>query len=363
MNPFAETQPIAPEERLWGADLLPVACPGCQRGFLIPAGALGRTCPICGRDGLEPRQALMRSEPPEFVLPFRRQSADLGGILARFVEGVWLRPVDFTAEALVRRATPVYWPMWLVDGRVLGSWEAEFGFDYQVESARDSLTHGQWRSEKVLETRIRWEPRAGLMDRTYANVAAPALTEQALWLKRLGPYPEAEAQAFESGMPGAALVCIPDVLPEEAWPLARAERDARATADCQTAAGAQHVRQIALHATYPGANWTQLLLPAYVTYYTDDAGGVQPVWINGVTGAVGGRRLASPRRGAWLAGVLGAIAVVLALIGLVALIVGALFPPVALLGGLALLAALGVGVGALVPAIWPRHWNQRESSG
>lgn len=360
MSAIPVAGPIAAESQMWGTPLQPVGCAACHRGFLAAIEQVGRTCPICGLGVLEGQPALMRSEPPELVLPFGRQKSDLPTLFQEFVSPVWLKPDDLAAATLAQRAVPVLWPMWLVDGNIVGGWEAELGFDYKVESARESLAGGQWRSEKVFETRIRWEPRAGQIMRAYANVASPALNDHARWLAWGGEYPQTEAQPFVPEAVQGALVVIPDLVPEQAWPLVRAQIDERAAADCQTAADAQHVRRIGLRADYPDPHWTQLLLPAYLTYYTDDAGAVQPVLVNGVTGQIGGRRLASQRKGMRWAGLIGLAAAAILILGLVLLALGALFPPVALLGGLALLVALGVGVAALVPAIWPGQWNRGQ---
>jgi len=142
--------------------------------------------------------------------------------------------------------------------------------------------------------------------------------------------------------------------------LAKAQLDERAASDCQAAAGAQHVRRIGLRVDYRDIRWTQLLLPAYLTTYTDDEGRVHPVLVNGATGRIGGRRFASQSKGLRLAGLVGLGAVLALMVGLVLLAIGALLPPVALLGGLILVAALGLGLAALWPALWPWQWNRGQ---
>ncbi|MBL8096841.1 MAG: hypothetical protein JNL73_21875 [Anaerolineales bacterium] len=358
------TAPIAisieSEGSVWGLGLQPAGCDVCARGFLVPAERVGQRCPACGRGTLGPQPALMRPEPPELVVAFRKRPEDLPDLLRPFVNAVWLRPDDLAVEKLAQRAVPVLWPMWLVDGKVVGAWEAELGFDYQVESARESLAGGQWRSEKMLETRIRWEPRAGQLARAYDNVATPALSDHERWLRLGGSYPDTEAQAASAESLHGALLVIPEVLPEAAWSLAKAQLDERAASDCQAAAGAQHVRRIGLRADYRDTRWTQLLLPAYLTTYTDDEGRVHPVLVNGATGRIGGRRFASQSKGLRLAGLVGLGAVLALMVGLVLLAIGALLPPVALLGGLILVAALGLGLAALWPALWPWQWNRGQ---
>ncbi len=360
MTTVPDAIPILAGAPVWDTALQPAGCSACGRGFLVAPDRLGAPCPTCGRANLESRPALMRTEPPELVVPFARPPEQLPALFEGFVRGVWLRSDDFSAAALARRAVPVFWPMWLVDGKVVGDWEGELGFDYQVESARDSLANGQWRSEKVVETRIRWEPRAGQMTRAYDNVATPALKDHARWLARGGAYPEAEALAYTSERLGRADVLIPDLVPEQAWPLVKAQLDDRVAADCAAAADAQHVRRIALQADYRDPRWTQLLFPAYLSFYADDAGVPQLVVVNGATGHIGGRRLASQRKGQRLAALLGIAAAIALVAGLVLLAAGVLLPPVALLGGLILIVALALGIAAIVPAVWPWQWNRSQ---
>lgn len=354
-------QIIEEAQTVWGLDVQPAGCPACRRAFLAEAARLGQPCPLCARGRLEPQPAFMRPESPELALPFTRQPADLRAALERFVQPVWLRPPDFTPERLLQRAVPVFWPMWLVDAEVAGSWQAELGFDYQVKSSQEAFRDGQWRTTEVMETRARWEPRCGEIRRRYHNVPAPALTDQPAQAALIGDYPLHEAQAYSPELIGGALLRVPDLPPESAWPLAQSALDQLAGADCQQAAGAQHVRQMQLRAGYAAPNWTQLLLPLYATYYTDDDGRPQPVLINGRTGRVGGRRLASVRQGQQIALWLGAGALGLFLLGLVLLLAGALLPPLLIVGGLLAVAALALGAGALVPLLWPRQWNSRQA--
>ncbi len=351
---------IEEAQTVWGLDLQPAGCPACRRAFLAEAGRIGQPCPACARGHLEPQPARMRPEPPELMLTFTRRPADLRPALEAFVKEVWLRPDDFNADSLLKRAVPVFWPMWLVDGDVAGSWQAEMGFDYQVKSSQEAYRGGQWTTTELVETRARWEPRCGEVRRRYHNVSVPALSDEQALTGLIGAYPLGEAQPYDAGAMRGAVLRVPDLPPDSAWPLAREALDRLTAQDCQTAAGAQHVRQSRLNVTYDSLNWTQLLLPLYATYYTDDSGQAQPVLIHGRTGRVGGRRLASQRKGWQLAGLLAGIALALLAAGLVLAGIGALFPPLLALGGFLVVIAFGAGIGALAPALWPWQWNQRQ---
>jgi hypothetical protein len=114
------------------------------------------------------------------------------------------------------------------------------------------------------------------LQRHYANVAAPALSDQARLERLAGQYRRDQAGPFDPAQLGGAAVRVPDLPPESAWPAAL---DSAAAEECRQAAGAQHGRNFALRADYQSLNWTQLLLPLYVTYYSDDAGQAHPVYI------------------------------------------------------------------------------------
>lgn len=362
---FPSSEIIEETQELWGAHLLPVGCPICRQTFLAEAARLGQPCPHCARGNLEAQPARLRPEPPELVLPFARRPADLRGALEAFVKPVWLRPDDLNADPLLKRLTPVFTPMWLVDSDVVGEWRAEVGFDYQVKSSQDSYAGGGWQTREVVETRIRWEPRLGQIQRRYHNVAVAALSDQKRLAPLTGQYPLHKAQAYEAAAVKGAVLRVPDLPPESAWPFAQSQIEQLAAQDCATAAGGQHTRSVHLRVNYDSLHWTLLLLPLYVTYYTGDDGQPQPIFINGQTGQIGGRRLASQRKGWMYAGIVGAAAAAALVLGLIVSAFGALFPPVLILGGLMVIAGFAIGAGALVPALWPWQWNrgQKENPG
>ncbi|MDD1749262.1 MAG: hypothetical protein LUO89_05235, partial [Methanothrix sp.] len=301
---------------LWNLAYQPVGCLKCGQAFLAPPDWAGRLCPHCLEGQLEPQPARLRREPPELVLPFQQARADLLPALRRFRSGVWLAPDDFEPASLQQRLVPTFWPIWLVDGQVSGAWQAEIGFDYQVQSSQEFYASGGWRSQQVAETRVRWEPRLGQLDRRYNNLPAPAVSDEGRLAAAIGPSPIAQAGPYDPAQVRGAGLRAPDLAPEEAWPQAQAVFERAAGDDCQKAAGGQHLRGFKLQPDYAGLNWTQLLVPLYVTYYTADDGRRVPVYINGATGQVNGKRLASPRKGLRWAGtslLLGVILFVLAL--------------------------------------------------
>lgn len=345
---------------VWGASLQPAGCATCKQVFLVESARLGQPCPGCARGKLQPQPVLLRPEAPELLAPFKQSLNSLRPSLDRWVSEVWLRSDDFQTDQLIQRAVPVYWPMWLVDSDVAGNWQAEAGFDYQVKSSQESYGNNGWQTRDVVETRARWEPRAGQMTRHYDNIITPALSDQKQLLQRTGKYQREQATRYQPEQIRGAAVRVPDLSPENAWSLAQGHLHEAAADECRQAAGAQQIRNFSLRASYEPLHWTQMLLPMYVTWYTDDDGRPQLLYLNGQSGVIGGRRLASQRKGWQMAGAVLVAAAVLFLMALCLAGIGLLFAPLVLLGILAGIAALLVACGAIFPAAWPWQWNRNQ---
>jgi hypothetical protein len=342
-------------EPLWGLALQVAGCRQCGQVFLIDAGRMGQPCPYCACGKLESQPAGLWSQPPELVVPFAKTQADVRIVLENFVKGVWLAPDDFNTEMLLHRSVAVFWPMWLVDGDVAGIWQAEAGFDYQVKSSQESYNSGGWRSYEVIETRQRWEPRTGQILRHYDNICVPAVTDHARLIGLVGAYHLDKAAAYDKARVTRSTMRLPDLPPHSAWHQAKIGLDHAAEQECLKAAAAQHIRNYYVNADYNSLNWTQMLLPLVVSYYSDDDGKNHPVYINGQSGMIAGVRMASQRKGWRWAAILAGIAVVSLLIGLLLSVVG-LIP----LGGFLIFVAILMGMAAVVPAVWPWQWNRRQ---
>jgi hypothetical protein len=359
-QPDDSTQVTESVAELWGVPLQPAGCRKCGQAHLVDASRLGQVCPNCANGTLEPQPARLRTEPPELLVPYRKTQADFRLALENFTKPVWLAADDFTAGKLLQRAMPVYWPMWLVDSHVVGAWQAEVGFDYQVKSSQESYVSSGWQTREVIETRQRWEPRTGQIARHYDNIHSPALTDHARLVGLVGEYQLNQAVPYNTAGIGQSILRIPDLLPDSAWPLAQANLDRAAAADCQKAAAVKYIRNFSIKADYQDRRWTQLLLPMLVSYYTDDDGKAHPVLINGQSGAVGGVRVASQRKGWKWAGIIAAIAALILLVSLLSLAAGAVMPPLLAVGIIGVIIAILLVFAAIVPAVWPWWWNQKS---
>ena len=349
-------------QTIWGLDRQPAGCSHCHRAFLVQDSEINTACPLCFKGKLEPQPLRLRQTQPERLLPFKIKNQDLRPVYDSFISGVWIKPDDFTVENLIKRTKAVFWPVWLVDSDVKGRWQVEAGFDYQVESSKEYYQDGQWRSRAIVENRINWEPRLGELETHIDNVAVPALEEHKNRLQLTGGYDLDHAGNFDPHLLNSALVEAPDLPPEDAWPLAKPKIDQRLAQVCEEAAGAQHSRNFAIKGEYHNLNWTQFLLPMYVTFYRDDDGEPQVLVVNGERGEIKGPRLASQKRGLRIAAILGGIAGIILLFALLGFLLTAVFPPAGIIAALLAVLGFGTGLGALFPAIWPSQWNRNHQT-
>jgi hypothetical protein len=359
-----EAAPVESLQELWELPYKSAGCEKCGIAHLVEESRIGSACPNCLRGPLEPQPALLRQETPELYLPYMKSRQELAEIYAESTRGVWLAPDDFTPASLLLRTTAVYWPMWLVDGYIIGDWRAEVGFDYQVQSSKEIFTGRDWRTRQQVETRIRWEPRVGQIHRKYDNIPVPAVSDHHTLIRLIGHFPLQKSEAYHpkcvDTQLGMSVLRVPDLNPESAWPEAAQNIKKAAGQDCYRASGAQHIRNFAIHDDYDDLHWTQLLLPVYVTYYTDDLGNPRLLFVNGSTGKIGGVRLASQRKGWRTASYVGGAGLLLLLFGVLIALLGFVFPPISVFGVLVAVMGLLVAALAVVPAAWPWQWNRNQ---
>jgi len=346
----------------WGYAMAAAACPACKSTFVVPPDAHNQICPVCFSSNLAGQPDPRIGGTPELALPFAIDRQRTGSLVENWLKGLWLRPADLSVQALISRLTASFSPMWLVDGTVTGCWQAQVGFDYQVASSKEDFDNGQWITHKVTETRIRWEPRSGTVQRSYNNLAVPAMETHAQIMSGLGRFPIEQAVAYTPEIARNVPVRLPDLSTGKAWPQAKIRFDAAACQECQAAAGAQHVDHFSIEADYPQPHWTLLLLPILSSYYRDDDGKITPVWINGRTGQIFGALKASQKAGWRWTGVGVAAGLVCIAIALVFSLLTAVFPPSALLGGLLFITGILILLASPVPAVWAWQYNRSHGS-
>jgi hypothetical protein len=348
----------------WGFEWTAAACPSCKSTFLmqlaLQAEARALTCPACFSAALAPYGDYPLRPSPEMVLPFGVDRGRTEAALAAWAGSVWLRAPDMDAGALSSRLARVFIPMWLVDGKMIGSWQAQAGYEYQVASSHDAFNNGQWSSRKVTETRLRWEPRLGTIQRAYQNMAVPAVEAHSRLAPRAGAFPIEKAGAYDPGLVRDAHVLLPDIPPEGAFPIAKMQFDQAAGRDCQAAAGAQRVEQVGLRCDYQGLNWTLLLMPVYTSYYREENGTLRPLLVNGATGRVSGVKRASQKKAWRWTGAMAAIGVLCILAALVIGMMAAAMPPAVAVSWLLFVLGAGVALASPAPVIWVWNFNRKE---
>jgi len=359
---FPIEKPIQTAGNIWGTlDFQAAGCANCQKAYLIKAPPDAAVlCPSCCVANLAAQPVYLRREPPELIIPFHLKAENIRTALEKFINEVWLRPDDCNIDILVQRIRPVFFPMWLIDCDIYGAWEAEAGFTYHVKSSQEFFSHGQWQTREEIEERVRWEKRVGQISRRYENIPVPATQDYPDLIRQIGTYTLDTAQPFQPEWVNADIIRVPDEPNQNSWYTAQSILDKKAAQECQQAAGAQYQRSFSLTAEYRSPNWTQLLLPVYITYYTADNGQRQQIFINGQTAKVGGVRLASQRKGWQLAGIALGIALLLAVLGALAMFIAPLLPPVGIIGIIFLFLALCAGVAAIIPVVYPWQWNRRQ---
>jgi hypothetical protein len=300
-------------------------------------------------------------KPPELVLPFTLSKSSLSRALLDFSGGIPYAPTDLTTKNLLHRLIKLYLPAWLVDAEVKAIWKSETGFDYQVMSHQDRYdqSRGGWTSREVEEGRIRWEPRLGRLERTYNNISAPALEEYPGIKNSLADYDLSISVAYRPIFIGDSFVRLPNRQAKDAWTEAKSLIQIIAAEECCKAAHADHIRQFSWQPGFQNQNWTLLLQPVHTTFYLDDEGKPQVIWINGQTGKISGTRRASMKQAQRAALTVLATAVVIFLLSLLGTAASLFLPVLLSIGVFGLVVALIIGLGSIIPitAVW---WFNRS---
>lgn len=361
-----QTDEIFDIKSIWGMPLEPAVCEQCDWSFLYSSEGPPPHCPHCYKAELVQLSGqvgeLPYPYPPELLLPFTLTAGVLEQGIHEFAARIPLAPYDLTPQNLLGRMHRIYLPMWLVDAQVTASWQAETGFNYEVVSHQERYDErrGGWLSQKTHESRIRWEPRLGNLNRSYLNIAAPAIEADTQIKNLLGDYDLKKVQPYRPEAVEQAFVRLPNRSPDDAWSDAALAFQKAAAQECRLAAKADHIRQFAWQPDFHNRNWTLQLLPLYATFYLDDEKLPQVVLLHGQTGKIHGSRRASMKRGQRVSLVILAAAVVLFILSLLLVAVGRLQPAILDIGWIGLVLALIVGLGAIVPVATAAWFNHQQ---
>jgi hypothetical protein len=317
---------------------LVLVCNSCGASYWTTAEQT-LICPTCLQPSLVKADSSTTDQlflpEPEGVIPFSVNQEAATAALHHFIQQIPFKPRDLTINNLTSRLQRVYLPLWWVDMSVKAQWQADVGYDYEVVSHQDAYKNG-WHSREVRETRLRWEPRVGEINRSYNNIGAVALdnvrefTQEYQWQTII----PARDDLFDQ-----ALIRVAQRDTAGAWYEASMNLRNTAADECRNACKAQQIRQFQWTAEYANQNWTQLMLPVFVTYYTDVSRKRHWIAVNGQTGAVRGDLFADQDQAFKVALRYLAIAAVVMIIGIALIVLtssalGTLLVIGAVLGGL-----------------------------
>ena len=335
-------------------------CPACKRVFLISAQKSKQSCPLCYQAELVPQPSYVCKEAPEVILPAQLTTEKLQQILTQFVEGTPYPVQDLSVDSLINRAQVVWWPLWLVDADLEGNWTGTMGFDYQVRTAKENFGDQGWQSKQALRTQTRYEPRQGTLKRHYDNIQVPALRSHEKRMEQIGKYDQKSSVYYQAGMLSQNSVQLPEIEPQELLEVAQTRLHSAAEQEIMQASAAQHRQNVKFTGNYLNFNWTQYLLPLISSSYQDDEGGTHPIVLNGQTGKIYGKRLASMRKATqWTLGLM-AVPMLLLLAAIVIFLLAPAALPVELACGGVILFFLAFL--ALLPLLRAYIWNNRESN-
>jgi hypothetical protein len=345
-----------------GSVLHPAGCPVCEQVHLVDDDLLETPCLACAEGTLEPQPAKVSPEPPELYVPFGLTPAELRPKLKSFIRPVWFKTRELHVNTLMSRLTRVWVPMWLVDALVVGKWEGEVGYNYEVKSSQEHFKAGKWTTEELIETRIRWEPRVGQICREVHNVAVRALDGHDQLETTVGIYDLRQAVPFERPVLVESSIRVADLRPQAAWMDAVSMIKSRVASYCRDAVGSDHMGEFFLQVEHQNLNWTWLLLPLYVTWYTDSSGKRRIITISGQTGKMNGARMASVKKGLVWASIILLLATTIGVVGLLSALLAIAFPPIVIVSLIILAFSFVFGCFAIWPVVRPWRWNKQENT-
>jgi endogenous inhibitor of DNA gyrase (YacG/DUF329 family) len=274
----------------WGTERRAVSCPKCGATSTRDPGQAAGSCPFCGTPEVvdaPPSAAMVR---PEGLLAFRIPREEAVRTFRTWLAGLWLRPGDLKSKAALTALRGVYVPFWTFDALTHSAWTAEAGFHYQVPV--NVVENG--RTVTRMETRTRWEPASGILEKAFDDVPVPASQGVPPELARgIEPFPTAGLVPYEPGYLSGFLAEENAVPIAEALAAARARMDAALREACGREVPGDTYRNLDVRTEYSGVSYKNGLLPIWIAAYRYGAKSYRYL-VNGVTGRAHGTAPFSP---------------------------------------------------------------------
>ena len=274
----------APRDLGWGAERKSVKCTKCGATTTLDPGVAASRCAFCATPAVVEAPPTSDHVRPAGLLAF---AVDRNAAAQRFrswVSGLWFRPNDLKTKSSVTEMQGVYVPFWTFDALTHNRWAAEAGYHYTVQVP--AIVNGK--QVMRTETRTRWEPASGFLEKTFDDVPVPASKGLPPGLARgIEPFPTGglvpyDPQYLSGFLAEEYAVDLPDAL---ASAKERMTREIHAA--CGAAVPGDTYRNLSVATAWSGVSCKNALLPVWISAY-QYGGKPFRFLVNGVTGKVDG---------------------------------------------------------------------------
>jgi hypothetical protein len=264
--------------RGWQAEKTSVRCQSCQAISVFDPDKVGQRCDFCGSAALVPYEQVKDAFRPESLLPMAVSESQARELMRGWLKGRWFAPNGFAAKALADRFKGLYLPYWTFDAQADASWTAEAGYHYYVE------VNGK------KEQRTRWERVSGSLSHFFDDqlVCASKGVDAGL-LRGIEPFPTEKLIPYDPGYLSGWLVERYQIDLGNAAQTSRQRMEAQLREMCARQVPGDTHRSLSVHAQYSGLTFKHILAPLWLCTYNYQGKPFQLI-VNGVTGAVNGRR-------------------------------------------------------------------------
>lgn len=274
----------APRDLGWGAERKSVRCTKCGATTTFDPGVSASRCAFCATPAVVEAPTASNHVRPAGLLAF---AVDRNVATQRFrswVSGLWFRPNDLKTKSSVTAMQGVYVPFWTFDALTHNRWTAEAGYHYTVQV--EAIENGK----RVMrsETRTRWEPAAGFLEKPFDDVPVPASKGLPPGLARgIEPYPTGglvpyDPQYLSGFLAEEYAVDLPDALGT-----AKERMTQEIYSACSGEVPGDTQRNLQVSTAWSGLTCKNALLPVWISAY-EYAGKPFRFLVNGVTGKVDG---------------------------------------------------------------------------
>ncbi|MBK8596305.1 MAG: zinc ribbon domain-containing protein [Holophagales bacterium] len=274
----------APRDLGWGAERKSVRCTKCGATTTFDPGVSASRCAFCATPAVVEAPTASNHVRPAGLLAFVVDRNAASQRFRTWVSGLWFRPNDLKTKSSVTAMQGVYVPFWTFDALTHNRWTAEAGYHYTVQV--EAIENGK----RVLrsETRTRWQPAAGFLEKPFDDVPVPASKGLPPGLARgIEPFPTGglvpyDPQYLSGFLAEEYAVDLPDALGT-----AKERMTQEIHSACAAEVPGDTQRNLQVATAWSGLTCKNALLPVWISAY-EYAGKPFRFLVNGVTGKVDG---------------------------------------------------------------------------